>query len=153
MSSAEHGPSADHDGLLAKFTQVFANDDLPLLYSIIADDCEWSIMATGEHFRGIAEIRVLNDKVQAARGHSDDAHVHIKESFRSDDRLCIEFLHRGVVKQGFSSDPDTPAEGSLFEIDFCATAQVRDGRIVRVREYFDHTQFATPPEKRVKFFS
>ncbi len=27
-------PSADHDGLLAKFTQVFANDDLPLLYSM-----------------------------------------------------------------------------------------------------------------------
>lgn len=139
--------------LLEQFTKVFANDDVRLLFTLIAPDCHWSIMATGEHFHGLDEIRSLVDQVQKARGHSDDAKVEIKDAFGTDDYLCVEFRHRGVVTEGFASDAGKPTEGSIFEMDFCATAQVRDGKIVRIREYFDHTHFTIPPEHRVKFFT
>lgn len=152
MESTTDGASAPH-GLLGRFVRVFAGDQIDLLWTIISDDCEWSIMATGEHFRGPDQIRGLIDQVQKARDPSAEARVTIKDAFAAGDYLCLEFLRQGLVTQGFASDPAAPAAGSLFEIDFCVTAQVRDGKIVRVREYFDHTHFGTPPAQRTKFFS
>jgi ketosteroid isomerase-like protein len=140
--------------LLEKFARAFAEDNPGLLLSLLASDCEWTIMPTGERFKGLLEIRSLTEKVQSARAHSDEAKLTIREAFSDAAHLCIEFLHRGVVTNGFGGGGiDAPPPGAIFEIDFCVTARIRDGKIIRVREYFDHSQFTTPPERRPKFFS
>jgi ketosteroid isomerase-like protein len=146
-------PGSQTNELLEQFTRVFAEEDTETLFSILSPECEWQIMPTGERFVGLEEIRGLVDQVQKAREHSAAAKVEICDAFGGGDRLCVEFLHRGIVTGGFSSGAINPTPGSTFEMDFCATALVKNGKIVRVREYFDHTHFSTPPDQRVKFFS
>ncbi|MBB4633378.1 nuclear transport factor 2 family protein [Sphingosinicella soli] len=151
--SSLHQPHSTDEVLLREFVRCFVEDDPTSLLAMLSPDCEWTVMPTGERFDGLSEIAGLMDKVQQARTHSSEARLEIRDAFVGDGHLCIEFLHRGVIAAGFGGGASDVASGTIFEIDFCATALLRDGKIVRVREYFDHMQLTTPPGQRPRFFS
>ena len=52
-------PSDNANELVRAFTAAFTSDDVESFYKLIAPEAEWVIMATGETFRGLDQIKQL----------------------------------------------------------------------------------------------
>lgn len=128
--------------------RAFLADDVDGTIQLIAADCEWVIMATGETFRGTDEVRQLAERSVAARKHTPDMHMDFTNRFASEDQMCIEYAHRGVVTERWPSSHDRPPVGTSFDIKICLVCHVKDGKIDWIHEYFDLGQVVEPAIER-----
>jgi hypothetical protein len=64
-------------------------------------NCEWIMMATGETFRGIDEVKQMSLRSRDARKHTQEAHIEFTNSFSSEDQsqICIEYDHGAIITE------------------------------------------------------
>ncbi len=127
-------------GFVQAFTAAFTSDDIKSFMNLIAPDGEWVIMATGETFRGLDQIRQLATRSVAARNHTDGLGIRPTNVFSNagGTKLCWEYVHTGVVTDKWpSSSAQKPAPGTKFDLPIMLMCEIRQGKLVKVREYFD----------------
>src|ERR1035438_3426734 len=126
--------------LVQAVTNAMTSDDIESMVNVFAEDGEWVIMATGESFRGHDQIRKLATRSVAARGHTAGLGIKPTNVFTNAEgtKLCWEYVHTGVVTDKWpSSSAQKPAPGTKFDLPITLMCEVRQGKLVKVREYFD----------------
>jgi ketosteroid isomerase-like protein len=129
--------------LLEKFTEAMTHEGIEVFMSLWAPDGEHEIMATGEKFSGLDQIRQLTTRSVAARTHPG---AEKKETgllpfniFSNVDgtKFIWEYIHKGVVTDQWPGSANKPKPGTAFELPIILMCEVKDGKLVRIREYFD----------------
>jgi ketosteroid isomerase-like protein/pimeloyl-ACP methyl ester carboxylesterase len=125
--------------LVQAFTAAFTSDDVESFYKLIAPEAEWVIMATGETFRGLDQIKQLTVRSVAARTHGGGLGIKPTNIFTNADgsELCWEYMHTGVVTEKWPASSQRPAPGTKFELPIILVGEIREGKIIKMREYFD----------------
>jgi ketosteroid isomerase-like protein len=132
------------ESFIRAFNDTFLTDDIDGFMQLIDSDCEWVIMATGETFRGEGSVRQLAERSVAARKHTQDVHMDFTNLFSSEDQMCLEYAHRGIITEKWPSSLQAPPVGTLFDIKICLVCHVKDGKFDRIHEYFDLGQVVSP---------
>ena len=82
-----------------RFSDTFLTDDIDGFMTLIDPNCSWEIMATGETFNGADKVRELAERSVAARTHNDEAHMTFLSHIVTDDQMCLEYVHEGVITE------------------------------------------------------
>jgi limonene-1,2-epoxide hydrolase len=132
--------------LVQAFTAAFTTDDVESFYKLIAPDAEWTIMATGETFRGLEQIKQLATRSVAARDHTDGLGIKPFNVFTNAEqtRLCWEYVHTALVTDKWPSSTNRPAPGSKINLPILLSCEISAGKITTVREYFDMWSIVDP---------
>ena len=129
------------DDLVQQFTAAMTSDDVDAVVNLFRDDpgVEWTIMATGEAFRGRAAIKQLAERSVAARNHPAEAGIKPTHVFTNVEgtQLCWEYVHTGVVTDDWPTSQEKPVPGATFELPIALVCDLRNGELVKIREYFD----------------
>jgi ketosteroid isomerase-like protein len=131
-------------------TKAMTTDNIDDMVNCFAADSEWIIMATGETFKGLDKIRELATRSVAARKHTDELGIKPFNVFTdpAGTRLCWEYVHTGVVLEKWpSTSAQRPAAGTKFELPIILMCEIRQGKLVRIREYFDLLTLTDPGTK------
>jgi steroid delta-isomerase-like uncharacterized protein len=115
--------------------EAFNANDLDRVEELAADDFELLDVAAGETFRG----------KEGARRHAEtwftafpDVKVEIINVITGGDWEALEAScsgpHTGPLK---TSEGEIPPTGREMELQFCTVSQIRDGKIVKARDYYD----------------
>jgi ketosteroid isomerase-like protein len=141
-------------GLVQAFTAAFTTDDVESFYKLIDPNCEWVIVATGETFKGLDQIKQLAARSVAARTHGGGLGIRPTNIFTNAEgtKLCWEYMHTGIVTDKWPSSANQPAPGTKFALPIVLICETRAGRLVKVREYFD-LQTAIAPGAPHKLYS
>jgi ketosteroid isomerase-like protein len=125
--------------LVEAFTKVMTSDDIEGVVKLFAPDCEWVIMATGETFRGTDQIRQLATRSVAARDHNAELGIKPFNVFTNPEgtKLIWEYVHTGIVTDRWPASTHKVAPGTKFELPIILMCELRDDKIVTIREYFD----------------
>jgi ketosteroid isomerase-like protein len=126
--------------LVTAFTAAFTTDDIETWRSLLDADGEWVIVATGETFRGLDQMAQLAARSVAARKHGGGLGIKPTNVFTNADgtKLCWEYVHTGVVTDQWpSTSSHKPAPGTKFELPIMLMCEIRQGKLFKVREYFD----------------
>jgi len=136
------------------FTAAFTSDDVESFYKLIDPHCVWVIMATGEAFTGLGEIRQLAMRSVAARTHGGGLGIKPINIFTNAEgtKLCWEYVHTAVVTDKWPSSKNRPAPGTRIELPIVLICDIRKRKLTRVREYFD-LETATEPSVQHKLYS
>jgi ketosteroid isomerase-like protein len=150
---AAMSPRADI-GLVQAFTAAFTTDDVESFYKLIDPDCEWVIVATGETFNGLDQIRQLATRSVAARAHGGGLGIKPTNIFTNaeETKLCWEYMHTAIVTDKWPSSTNRPAPGTKIAVPIVLICDTRAGKLVKVREYFD-LQTVTEPGTPHKLYS
>jgi ketosteroid isomerase-like protein len=119
-----------------KFKEVILGDDLDGFMNIVAEDAVWTFMATGEKFCGAEQIRESAEKAMAGRIHTKRLHMEFTNTFFSEDKICLEYLHRALAPEKGTITGSPPA-GTEISMPICLTIHIRDGKLDRMNEYLD----------------
>jgi ketosteroid isomerase-like protein len=108
--------------------EAFARGDVPGVLGAVADDVDWSVTEAiphGGHFEGRDEV----GRFFAGIGENweDDFSVEVDETVDGGDRVVTLGRARGTLRNG----------GGNAGYGFAHVFTVRDGQIVRFREYVD----------------
>ena len=95
------------------------------------------IVATGEIFRGTDKVRELAERSVAARKHTSEAHMTFVNHIISEDQMCLEYIHQGIITENWPASGNRPTPGSKFELPICLVCYTKDQKFVKVNEYFD----------------
>jgi steroid delta-isomerase-like uncharacterized protein len=136
-------------GLVQAFTDAMTSDNIEELIPLFADDAEWTIMATGETFRGKDGIRKLAERAVSSRTHSAELGIHPRNVFTNAEgtRMCWEYVHTGIAnKEGWTQD--SPPAGSVLNEPIVLVCDIKDGKIAALREYLDLLTALEPDKKR-----
>jgi uncharacterized protein (TIGR02246 family) len=126
--------------LVQAFTDAFTSDDIESFLNLIAPDAEWVIVATGETFRGLDQIRQLATRSVDARTHGGGLGIKPTNIFTNAEgtKLVWEYVHTGVVTEKWpASSGHRPAPGTKFELPIVLVGEIREGKLLKMREYFD----------------
>jgi ketosteroid isomerase-like protein len=125
--------------LVQAFTAAFTTDDIEGFYKLIDPNAEWVIMATGETFRGLEEIKQLTTRSIAGREHTDGLGIKPFNIFTNAEgtRLCWEYVHTAVVTDKWPSSTHRPAPGTKISVPILLSCEIDGGKITKAREYFD----------------
>lgn len=101
----------------------------------LADDCEWANLATGWTYHRGAEVVQGMQRFTTA---FPDLRVEITTVVHQDALVAFEWEGRGTLL-GPLRRPEGwyPPTGQAFRQQGCCVAVVRDGCVVRCRDYFD----------------
>jgi ketosteroid isomerase-like protein len=124
---------------LEAFTAAFTSDDIVGWSGLAAPDAVWEVVASGETFTGKAKLLELANRSVAARVHSGDTGIKPFNIFSNPDgsRVCWEYVHTAIVTDKWPASERRPAVGSSVNIPIVLIMEIRDGKFVKVREYFD----------------
>jgi uncharacterized protein (TIGR02246 family) len=128
-------------------TDAMTSDDIESMVNLFAPDGDWIVMATGETFRGHDQIRALATRSVAARDHTGGLGIKPTSVFTNAEgtKLCWEYIHTGVVTDQWpSSSSHKPVPGTTFNLPIVLICDVRDGKLVEIREYFDLSTLTDP---------
>jgi steroid delta-isomerase-like uncharacterized protein len=115
--------------------EAFNDRDFERGLAVIAEDAEWVNMPTDDRFRGPEGFR--RDLEQWANAFPD-GRIEITNVRTSDDWAVVEFTGRGTNTGPLATPAgEMPATGRSVELQFCDVMEIRDGKIVRGRSYFD----------------
>ena len=126
--------------LVEAMTDAMISDDIESMVKLFAPDGEWIIEATGETFHGPDQIRQLATRSIAARAHGKGLGIKPTNVFTNAEgtKLCWEYVHEGVVTDRWpASSSHKPAPGATFKLPIILICELRDGKLVTFREYFD----------------
>jgi ketosteroid isomerase-like protein len=131
--------SQNSTDLVKAFTAAFTSDDVESFYQLIDSDGEWVIMATGETFRGLDQIKQLTMRSIAARTHGGGLGIKPTNIFTNAEgtKLCWEYVHTAVVTDKWPSSTHRPVPGTKIQVPIVLIGEIRAGKLVKVREYFD----------------
>jgi ketosteroid isomerase-like protein len=132
-------------------TKAMTTDNVDDMVNCFAPDGEWTIVATGETFKGLDKIRELATRSVAARTHTDELGIKPFNVFTdaTGTRLCWEYVHTGVIGENWpSTSAQRPPAGSTFELPIILSCEIREGKLFKIREYFDLVTLIDPATKR-----
>jgi ketosteroid isomerase-like protein len=124
----------------ADLVKAMTSDDVDGMVKLFAPDGEWIIEATGETFRGLDQIRQLATRSIAARAHGKGLGIKPTNVFTNAEgtKLCWEYVHEGdVTDRWLASSSHKPAPGTTFKLPIILICDLREGKLVTIREYFD----------------
>jgi ketosteroid isomerase-like protein len=128
-----------HQGAVKKFKETFlaVDSDVDGFMELIHPDCEWTLMATGETFKGSAKIRELAERSVAARVHTEKIKMEPTSLFTTEEHFVIEYLHRAIVTADWPASENRPAAGTVLDIPICIVAHFKGEKLDWLHEYFD----------------
>jgi ketosteroid isomerase-like protein len=148
--AAEKDGSNSVHALVQTVTKAMTTDNIDDMVNCFAADSEWVIMATGESFKGLDRIRELATRSVAARKHTAELGIKPFNVFTNPEgtKLCWEYLHTGVVGEKWpSTSAQRPAPGTKFELPIMLICEIRQGKLIKIREYFDLLTLTDPATK------
>jgi ketosteroid isomerase-like protein len=121
------------------FTDAMTHEGVDALMRLWAPDGEWVIMATGETFNGLDQIKELANRSVAARTHGSGEGLLPFNVFTNTEgtRLCWEYVHKAVVTNQWPASTNRPAPGTALEIPIVLICEIAEGKLTKIREYFD----------------
>jgi ketosteroid isomerase-like protein len=139
-------PDQHESGLVQAFSGAFTSDDVETFLNLIDPDCEWKVMATGETFRGQDQIRLLATRSVAARNHPAGLGIKPVNVFTNAEgtKLFWEYVHTAVVTEQWPSSTHRPDPGTKIEVPIMLMCEIRQGKLAKVREYFDLLSVVEP---------
>ncbi len=139
--------------MVKAFTKAFTSDDIESFLKLIAPECVWTIIATGETFRGLDEIKQLALRSVAGRDHPTGMGIKPTNIFTNAEgtKLCWEYIHTGVVTAQWPSSTQRPNPGTKIELPIVLICEILQGKIVNVREYFDLRTVTEPNIKHLLY--
>jgi ketosteroid isomerase-like protein len=125
--------------LVQAFTYAMTHDSIEEVVNLFSPDGEWVIMATGESFQGTDQIRELATRSVAARNHNVGEGLLPLNIFTDADgtKLIWEYVHKGEVTEKWPASAHKPAVGTKFELPIILMCEIRQGKFIKIREYFD----------------
>lgn len=101
----------------------------------VADNAEWTNMASGEVFRGPSGARQF---IQGWLGAFDNLKIDIKRVIATDKEVVTEFIGRGT-HTGTLQTPngELPATNRKVELPCCEIATIENGKLTRGATYLD----------------
>lgn len=126
--------------LVKAFTDAMTHEGVEAMMRLWAPDGEWAIMATGETFKGPDKIRELATRSVAARTHGSGEGLLPFNVFTNAEgtKLIWEYVHTGMVTEKWpSTSSQKPAPGTTFELPIILSCDIREGKLIKIREYFD----------------
>jgi hypothetical protein len=148
-SKGENGADSI-DALVQTVTKAMTTDSIEDMVNCFAADSKWTIMATGESFKGHDQIRQLAARSVAARKHEGGLGIKPFNIFTNHEgtKLCWEYLHTSVVTDKWpATSSQRPAPGTTFELPIMLSCEIREGKLIRIREYFDLLTLTDPATK------
>ena len=125
------------ESFIKKFSEVFLSDDIEGMVDLMDKGCEWTIMATGEVFRGPEQVRKLAERSVAARQHTRDVHMDFKNLFSTDEQMVLKYVHRGIITTSNDISVKLPKAGVKFMLPIRLVCHVKNGKFDKINEYFD----------------
>jgi steroid delta-isomerase-like uncharacterized protein len=100
-----------------------------------AADCEVIDVPSGTTLHGPEGYKRL---VQLYAETFPDSRVELTNAFATEDQIVLEFTsRRTTIGPLYLPLEALPAVGRLFELRLCEVMQIRNGKIVRFRTYYD----------------
>jgi ketosteroid isomerase-like protein len=148
------GNRTPETGLVRAMTDAMTSDDVESMVNLFAPDGEWVIVATGERFHGLDEIRQLAIRSVAGRDHPAGTGIKPTNVFTNEEgtKLCWEYMHTCVVTDKWPASKNRPAPGTKIELPIVLICDIRKDKLVRIREYFN-LQTVTEPGVQNKLYS
>jgi ketosteroid isomerase-like protein len=121
------------------FTDAMTHEGVEEMMKLWSPDGEWMIMATGETFKGLDKIRELATRSVAARTHGSGEGLLPFNVFTNVEgtHLIWEYVHKGVVTEQWPASTRKPAVGTEFSLPIILSCDIKDGKFIKIREYFD----------------
>jgi steroid delta-isomerase-like uncharacterized protein len=118
-----------------RYYDAFNRRALDEAAALVADDLEWTNHPLGAVYRGPAGFRRFLETYATA---FPDSHTEVTSVVASGDRVIVEFIARGT-HTGPLAGPvgDIRPTGRSVAIPLCEVLELRDGRIVAGRSYWD----------------
>jgi uncharacterized protein (TIGR02246 family) len=126
--------------LVQGIKNAMESDDVDGFMMLFTPDAEWVMLATGETYRGREQISQILKRALFARTHTENLGFNVTNTFSDAEgtKLCLEYLHKGIVGEKWpSSSAHRPAPGTEFELPIVWILDTHQGKIVKMREYFD----------------
>jgi steroid delta-isomerase-like uncharacterized protein len=118
-------------GLVRRLIEAFNAGDGDLLKEIIAEGCAVVAVGSGERMRGPAELVAGLDRLHEA---FPDFRLTATNVLACGDSVVVEWVDEGTNTGPFRGSPPT---GRRFTRAGCTVAEIREGRIVSLRDYAD----------------
>ena len=136
-SRAQETPASAQDNATAARTvyDAFNSHDFDRAAALVAEEAEWRNVAFGTTFRGPAGLRDYDQSWATA---FPDGRVEITNLVAAGEWVVAEFTGRGT-HTGALRGPvgEIAATGRPVAVQFCDVVQIRNGKIVGGRSYFD----------------
>jgi ketosteroid isomerase-like protein len=128
-----------HEKLIQAFKKTFlaVESDVDGFMALVAPDCEWTIMATGEKFTGIGKVRELAERSIAGRTHTNEVKMEPTTLFATEEYLVIEYTHNAIVTEKWPASKNRPKPGTLLSVPICIVAHINEEQFDWLHEYFD----------------
>ncbi|MGD1003755.1 MAG: nuclear transport factor 2 family protein [Minisyncoccia bacterium] len=128
------------------FNEAMTHDDIDAVMKLWSPDGEWVVMATGETFKGLDKIRELATRSVAARTHGAGEGLLPFNVFTDTEgtKLIWEYVHKAVVTDKWPASTNRPAPGTTIEIPIILSCDIQDGKLTKIREYFDFLTVTEP---------
>jgi hypothetical protein len=128
-----------HENLIERFKSTFlaVESDIDGFMELVDPACEWTIMATGEKFAGIQQVRELAKRSVAARTHTNDIKMQATTLFAAENYFVIEYVHNAIVTADWPASRNRPAPGTVLSVPICIVAHLNGEKFDRLHEYFD----------------
>lgn len=117
--------------VLRRLVEIFNSGRVEALSEIVADDCEVEAVATGATLRGPYE---LAEGLRAFREGFPDLELVERNTVCSGPWVAIEWSDRGTHLGPYQGHAPT---GRSFVREGCSVAEVREGKLVALRDYTD----------------
>ena len=128
----------DPGKVLLAYTQAWSSHDAEKAAALLAPDAVYLDITIGEPQTGRAEIKknVIDIYLRAV----PDLQWQVKgEPIVTGSRVAIEWQISGTNTGAWAED--SPASGRMFNFDGASVAEIRDGHIVQLTDYYDGLSF------------
>src|SRR5262249_42253886 len=126
----------DNIAVVRHLGEAMMRGDWAAFGDLIAEDCEWTDVPSGRTIRGVAELVELCRTFTAA---FPDFSIHGGTAIGQDDLVAYEWIAHGTPTGSLArpDGDDVQPTGRSFARIGVAIVELRDGKIVRYRDYYD----------------
>lgn len=117
--------------VVRRLVEIFNSGDAAGLREIVAEECELEVVGAGAIMRGPDELAAA---LRALRAAFPDLELVERNAVASGRWVAIEWRDRGTHLGPYRGYAPT---GRRFVRDGCSVAEVRDGKLVALRDYVD----------------
>jgi steroid delta-isomerase-like uncharacterized protein len=128
--------SVQHNlALMHRYFDLLFSKDIDAMLELIDDHIEWLVVPTGTVISG---KQMLAAGAKQHWGATPDRVKKLVNLFADENYACMEYVTEGTLtgRVDFGSVA-IPPTGLRYELQVCFVFHLKDGKIDRVREYFD----------------
>jgi steroid delta-isomerase-like uncharacterized protein len=125
----------DNLALMQRYFDLLFSKDMDSMLELIDDHIEWLVVPTGTVISG---KQMLAAGAKQHWGATPDRVKKLVNLFADENYACMEYITEGTLtgRVDFGSVA-IPPTGLKYELQVCFVFHLKDGKIDRVREYFD----------------